>query len=167
MSGLSNIAGLPQMKLGLIVASGPGHRAALEGLEWIADTFLSVATPVQLGLERILAATESVRDQIRARTASNLATARAIFETSPGETGTGSVCRILNVEGGWNIVIQVPRTRSEEEWALGLLRDADVLVQPGFFYDFESEAYLVVSLLTETVVFQEGIRRLCRHVEGT
>ena len=149
------------MKLGWIVASGPGHAVALDGLEWIADTYLSVATPVQLALDRMLAATESVRDQIRARTASNLATARAIVETGPR-----SVCRILNVEGGWYIVIQVPRTRSEEEWALGLLRDADVLVQPGFFYDFESEAYLVVSLLTETAVFQEGIRRLCRYVEG-
>ena len=165
MSGLSKITGLPQMKLGWIVASGPGHRAALDGLEWIADTYLSVGTPVQLALGRMLAAAEFVRDQIRARTAGNLATACAILETSPDEAGAGSVCRILNVEGGWNIVIQVPRTRSEEEWALGLLRDADVLVQPGFFYDFESEAYLVASLLTETVAFQEGIRRLRRYVE--
>lgn len=77
-----------------------------------------------------------------------------------------STCRVLNVEGGWNVVIQVPRTRSEEEWALGLLRDADILVQPGFFYDFESEAYLVASLLTEPVVFKEGIRRLGRYAEG-
>jgi len=161
MSGLSKIAGLPQMKLGWIVASGSGHAAALDGLEWIADTYLSVATTVQLALGRLLDATESVRDQIRARTAGNLATARAMVET-----GTRSVCRILNVEGGWYIAIQVPRTRSEEEWALGLLRDVDILVQPGFFYDFESEAYLVVSLLTEAVVFQEGIRRLCTYVEG-
>ncbi|HEV2200667.1 MAG TPA: pyridoxal phosphate-dependent aminotransferase [Bryobacteraceae bacterium] len=161
MSGLSKTAGLPQMKLGWIVASGPGRRAALDGLEWIADTYLSVATPVQLALDRLLEATESVRDRIRVRTADNLATARAILEA-----GASSVCRVLNMEGGWNIVIQMPRTRSEEEWALGLLRDADVLVQPGFFYDFESEAYVVASLLTEPVVFKEGIGRLCGYVAG-
>jgi aspartate/methionine/tyrosine aminotransferase len=63
------------------------------------------------------------------------------------------------------MVIQIPSTRSEEEWTLGLLRDADVLVQPGFFYDFESEAYIVVSLLTESETYQEGIRRISKYVE--
>ena len=65
------------------------------------------------------------------------------------------------MEGGWYAILQMPRTRSEEEWALGLLRDHDVLVQPGFFYDFDSEAYLVVSLLTPPAIFTEGIKRLC------
>jgi len=158
MSGLSKIAGLPQMKLGWIVAAGRDHARAIEGLEWIADTFLSVATPVQLGLERLLAATESVRTQIRERTASNFRVAKEIF-------GSNSACQILSAEGGWNIVIHVPGTRSEEEWALGLLRDADVYVQPGFFYDFESEAYMVVSLLTEPAAFREGLERLSRYVD--
>ena len=159
MSGLSKIAGLPQMKLGWIVANGPRYAAALDGLEWIADTFLSVATPVQLALDRLLTATETVRNQIRERTAGNLGEARAKF-------GPSSAARILRVEGGWYIVIQVPRTRTEEEWALGVLGDADVLVQPGYFYDFESEAYLVVSLLTEPSVFREGMQRLANYVNG-
>ncbi len=159
MSGLSKIAGLPQMKLGWIVAGGRDHARAVEGLEWIADTFLSVATPVQLGMERLLAATEPVRMQIRERTAANFRVAREIF-------GLSSSCRILAAEGGWNIVIHVPGTRSEEEWALGLLRDADVYVQPGFFYDFESEAYLVVSLLTEPAAFREGLHRFSRYVDA-
>jgi len=158
MSGLSKIAGLPQMKLGWIVANGPGHRAALDGLEWIADTFLSVATPMQLALGRLLPATETIRDQIRQRTTDHLAIARATFHA-------GSSCRILNAEGGWYIVIQIPSTRSEEEWTLGLLRDANVLVQPGFFYDFEAEAYIVVSLLTEPATYQEGLRRISKYVE--
>jgi len=153
MSGLSKIAGLPQMKLGWIVAGGPGHAAAIESLEWIADTYLSVATPVQLALDRLLIATETIRQQIRERTAANLRVAREAL-------GPGSPFRILNVEGGWYIIVQVPRTISEEEWALTLLREADVLVQPGFFYDFETEAFLVVSLLTAPGVFREGIRRL-------
>ncbi len=159
MSGLSKIAGLPQMKLGWIVASGPGHAAALDGLEWIADTFLSVGTPVQLALDRLLSATETIRGQIRERTRANLEQARANF-------GAASACRILHVEGGWYIVIQVPRTRSEEQWTLGLLAEREVLVQPGYFYDFESEAFLVVSLLTEASVFREGIRRLSAYVDG-
>lgn len=159
MSGLSKIAGLPQMKLGWIIANGPGHAAALEGLEWIADTFLSVATPVQHALDRLLIATETVRDQIRTRTAGNLAIARTLLDAN-------SAARILRVEGGWYIVVQLPRTRSEEEWALGLLREANVLVQPGFFYDFESEVYLIVSLLTDPLEFREGVRRLAEYAEG-
>lgn len=154
MSGLSKIAGLPQMKLGWIVASGPPdlRREAIEKLEWIADTYLSVSTPVQCAAARLLAAGEVVRQQIRERCAAHLAMAR--------ETLAGSAANLLAVEGGWYITLQVPRVRSEEEWALELLEGDNVLVQPGFFYDFESEAFLVVSLLTEPEVFGEGMRRL-------
>ena len=67
---------------------------------------------------------------------------------------------ILAVEGGWSITVQVPRIRTEEEWTLELLAREDVLVQPGFFYDFETEAFLIVSLLTPPAIFVEGIQRL-------
>lgn len=152
MSGLSKIAGLPQMKLGWIVAGGPNHAAAIEGLEWIADTFLSVATPVQWALPRILTAAATVQEQIRQRTAANLA--HLI------ENASGTSCRCLNIEGGWYAILEVPRIRSEEEWALGLLAESGVLVQPGFFYDFETEAFLVLSLLTPPAIFAEGLRRI-------
>ena len=72
----------------------------------------------------------------------------------------GSHINVLNVEGGWSAILQVPRIRGEQEWALMLLSERDVLVQPGYFFDFESEAFLVVSLLTPPAVFEEGIRRL-------
>ncbi len=152
MSGLSKIAGLPQMKLGWIVASGAEADQALERLEWIADTYLSVATPVQLAFPELLALSKDVQAQIRARTRANLDTLRA--------GSAGSPVNVLNVEGGWSAVLQVPRVRSEQEWALYLLGEQDVLVQPGYFFDFESEAFLVVSLLTPRAVFEEGIRRL-------
>jgi len=152
MSGLSKIAGLPQMKLGWIVAGGPGHAAALEGLEWIADTFLSVATPVQWALPRTLAASAAVQGQIRQRTRANLEHLLAC--------AAGTPCRCLNTEGGWYAILEMPRIRTEEEWALGLLADSDVLVQPGFFYDFEAEAFLVLSLLTPPAIFAEGVRRI-------
>jgi aspartate/methionine/tyrosine aminotransferase len=154
MSGLSKIAGLPQMKLGWIVAGGPDHAAALEGLEWIADTFLSVATPVQWALPRILATSGAVQEQIRRRTRGNL---EHLIECT---SAASSPCRCLHAEGGWYAILEMPRIRTEEEWALVLLADSEVLVQPGFFYDFEAEAVLVLSLLTPPAVFAEGLRRI-------
>jgi len=154
MSGLSKIAGLPQMKLGWIVASGPIELRyqAKRKLEWIADTFLSVGTPVQYAAAKLLSAGEEVARQIRERTAANLTWLR--------QTLAGSAAGVLTVEGGWYATVQVPKVRSEEEWALTLLEEHDVLVQPGFFYDFESEAFLVLSLLTQPDVFRQGAARL-------
>jgi len=154
MSGLSKVAGLPQMKLGWIVCAGPERlrREAMEKLEWIADTFLSVGTPVQCAAARLLEAGEEVQRQARRRTAQNLAFAR--------EKLKGSAANPLAVEGGWYVTLQVPRIRSEEEWALELLARRDVLVQPGFFYDFDAEAFLIVSLLTSPEIFREGVTRL-------
>ncbi|MEQ1947902.1 MAG: pyridoxal phosphate-dependent aminotransferase [Bryobacteraceae bacterium] len=157
MSGLSKVAGLPQMKLGWIVASGPGHELALPGLEWIADTFLSVSTPIQIALPSILPASATVREQIRIRTQTNLAILhKAVRQNTP--------CHVLNTEGGWYAVLRVPNTVSEEARALELLAADNVLVQPGFFYDFESEAFLVLSLLTPTEMFSEGVRRILARV---
>jgi alanine-synthesizing transaminase len=134
MSGLSKIAGLPQMKLGWIVVSGPEplRTEAFEKLEWIADTYLSVSTPVQCAAPALLEAGEQVQMQIRERCATHLSQAR--------EALAGSCANILAVEGGWYITVQVPRVRSEEEWTLELLERENVLVQPGFFYDFDAEA---------------------------
>jgi aspartate/methionine/tyrosine aminotransferase len=156
MSGLSKVAGLPQMKLGWIVASGPAklRAEAMEKLEWIADTYLSVSTPVACAAAKLLASGALVQSQIRERTAGNLAVAREML--------AGSAAGILAVEGGWYITVRMPRIRSEEDWAIQLLSQEGVLTQPGFFYDFESEAFLIVSLLTIPEVFREGIARLTR-----
>jgi aspartate/methionine/tyrosine aminotransferase len=152
MSGLSKIAGLPQMKLGWIVASGPHRAEALDALELVADTYLSVSTPAQVALPRLLTLSGGILDQVRARTTSNLAQLR--------ESVHGSAATLLRAEGGWYAVLQMPRTRTEEEWTLKLLQESDVLVQPGFFFDFESEAFLVLSLLPEPATFLEGVARL-------
>jgi hypothetical protein len=98
-----------------------------------------------------------VREQIRARTRENLDVLRSLV-------GSDSPAHVLTVEGGWYATVQVPRTRSEEEWALHLLGEHDVLVQPGFFFDFDAEAFLVLSLLTRPDVFSEGVRRLLRSL---
>lgn len=154
MSGLSKVAGLPQMKLGWIVAAGPSdlRRTALEKLEWIADTYLSVSTPVQCAASELLRHGQTVQDLIRARTRANLDWLRQALSASP--------LAVLDVEGGWYAVIRLPRIRTEEEWTLDLLDRHNVLIQPGFFYDFESEAFLVASLLTEKTTFREGVMRL-------
>jgi len=155
LSGLSKIAGLPQMKLGWIVIGGPAamRAGATERLELIADTYLSVGTPVQHALPRLLEAGETVRRQISARVRENLEWLRSTVDDS-------SPAQVLKVEGGWYATLRVPRTKYEEEWCLDLLDHRDVLVQPGFFYDFESEAFLVLSLLTGSDTFREGVRRI-------
>jgi hypothetical protein len=104
----------------------------------------------------LLAAGEEVQRQIRRRNAENLAFARAALAASAANT--------LAVEGGWYITLQVPRIHSEEEWTLELLEHAGVLVQPGFFYDFETEAYLVISLLTSPEIFREGLALLVEQL---
>jgi alanine-synthesizing transaminase len=153
LSGLSKVAGLPQMKLAWIVAGGPrsGQAAAIERLELIADTYLSVATPLPHALPRLLEAGTNIREQIRHRTKQNLDTLRAATANSPYRT--------LEVEGGWYATVQAPRIRTEEEWALELLNRWNVLVQPGYFYDFDQEGLLVLSLLTRPDIFEEGVRQ--------
>lgn len=161
MSGLSKVAALPQMKLGWIVVGGPPalRAAAMERLELIADTWLSVATPVQHALPLLLPAGAEVRNQIRDRTRRNL-------ETLVAQT-RGSVTRVLRVEGGWYATLQAPRIRTGEEWALELLDRCHILTQPGYFYDFEREGMLVLSLLTPPDIFTESVRRLTGYVERT
>ena len=156
MSGLSKVAGMPQMKLGWMVVNGPDRRRreGIEKLEWIADTYLSVSTPVQHAAAALLQAGANVQRQIRERTQSNLAWLR--------ERLAGSSAGLLHVEGGWYGVLQMPRVRTEEEWTLELLDAHGVLVQPGFFYDFAAEAFLVISLLTREEIFHGGITRLLR-----
>ena len=157
LSGLSKIAALPQMKLGWIVTGGPAdlRTRALERLDLIADTFLSAGTPVQHAAGRLLEAGCAVRAQILSRVRQNLEFLREAVQNSP--------LGILDVEGGWYATVRVPRIRTEEEWTLELLETASVLVQPGFFFDFESEAFLVLSLLTAPEKLREGVRRMISH----
>ena len=161
LSGLSKVAGMPQMKLGWIHASGPRTllSGALERLEWIADAYLPVSAPVQHAAVRWMKLVPQIQARIRARCLENLATARAAFSPQSG-------ARIMQPEGGWCVVIDVPRFHTEEQWTLRLLEREGVLLQPGFFYDFEREALLVASLLPEPAVFREGFKRLERTLLG-
>jgi alanine-synthesizing transaminase len=157
LGGLSKSAGLPHYKLGWIRVNGPGKREAINALEWIADNFLSVATPVQVALPEILAIAPKIREAIRDRTSANLDALRSLLETTPA-------VRLLPVEGGWSAVFRVPRFESDEALALRLIERHGVVIHPGYFFDFETEGYVVVSLLTPPDTFEEGIIRLLETV---
>jgi aspartate/methionine/tyrosine aminotransferase len=154
LSGLSKVCGMPGMKLSWIVVAGPEplRERALLGLEWIADLFLSVGSPVQAALPRLLEARHAFQPRVRARLSANLETLRAFTARRPGFA-------LLPAAGGWVAVLRVPRVRSEEEWALELLR-RDVVVHPGHFYEFEEEAHLVLSLIVEPRTLAEGLARI-------
>ena len=155
LGGLSKTIGLPQVKVGWIAFGGPaeklGHLVA--GYELIADTYLSVSTPVQVALSDLLACGVDIRRQIQERITRNLQSLRHAVATSPSVS-------VLNIEAGWSAVLQVPRYRSEESLVVELLTEDHVLVHPGFFFDLEREAYLVVSLLLQPELFDRGVARV-------
>ena len=159
LGGLSKSAGLPHYKLGWIRVSGPGKTEAVNALEWIADNFLSVATPVQVALPEILAIAPKIRDAIRERTATNLRVLRMLIEAAPAT-------RLLPVEGGWSAILRVPRFESDEAFALRLIEQHGVVIHPGYFFDFSREAFLVTSLLPEPATFDDGIGRVMAAVDG-
>ena len=155
LSGLSKISGLPQMKVAWIAVSGPQalKRDALARLEVIADTYLSMNAPVQLALPAMLEERNNIQPQLMRRVRANLAE----LDT---QLAKQKLCHRLEVEGGWYAIVRVPARGSDEELAIALLREKNVLVQPGHFYDFAADGYLVVSLITPEADFAEGIKRL-------
>ena len=161
LGGLSKGLGLPQLKLGWMVAAGPEEfvRPALERLEVICDTYLSVATPVQAGLPALLTEGAGIRTAIRDRVTRNY---RALLKTAPRCPSVD----VLPAEGGWYAVIQVPAMQSEESLVLHLLDHDRVLVHPGYFFDFPREAFLVLSLLPRPEVFDRAVSRVLDRVEA-
>jgi alanine-synthesizing transaminase len=158
MSGLSKICGLPQMKAAWLVVSGPqeARRGALARLEVIADTYLSISAPVQLAMPSFLSQRRSFQGQLMARVRRNLA-------DLDRQLALQKVCSRLEVEGGWYGVLRVPAIRSDEDLALSLLNEKGVYVHPGHFYDFASQGFLVVSLISLETEFSEGLARLLVH----
>jgi len=155
LSGLSKISALPQMKLAWIVTSGPGEQvhAAMQRLEVIADTYLSVNAPIQLATAVLLDQRRIVQSFLLTRLQVNL-------EEFDQQLSRQKLCVRLHVEGGWYAVLRVPVTQSDEDLAIAIMKNLSVLVHPGHFYDFASDGYLVVSLITEPKEFSEGIKRV-------
>jgi alanine-synthesizing transaminase len=161
LSGVSKISALPQMKVAWIATTGPTAEveAADARLEVVADTYLSMNAPIQWALPVLLEQRKSIQQQLLARVLGNLA-------ELDRHLAAQKACQRLNVEGGWYAVLRVPVTQTDEELAVDLLRRTSVLVHPGHFFDFPSDGYLVLSLITPEAQFAEGIGRLL-EVVGT
>jgi aspartate/methionine/tyrosine aminotransferase len=157
VSGLSKIAGLPQMKAAWIVTTGPSEAQALDRLEVIADTFLSMNAPVQCALPRWLEGREAIQDQIRERVAMNLS-------ELDRQLARLSELQRLEVEGGWYATLRIPALRPDEQTVLALL-ERGVWVHPGYSFGMAESGWLVVSLLAPEEEFGNGVTRLVDYFE--
>ncbi len=155
MSGLSKICGLPQMKAAWLVVGGPAQlkREALARLEVIADTFLSINAPVQLAIPVLLEQRHALQKQLMSLVRRNLT---ELDRQLAGQ----NVCTRLAVEGGWYAIVRVPATRPDEDLAMDLLSKKGLYLHPGHFYDFPSDGYLIVSMITGELQFSSGIDRI-------
>jgi aspartate/methionine/tyrosine aminotransferase len=157
VSGLSKIAGLPQMKAAWIVATGPEAEQALNRLEVIADTFLSMNAPIQCALPAWLAGREAIQEQVRGRVAANLA-------ELDRQLGKLDVVRRLEIEGGWYAVLRIPALAPDEQTVLALL-ERGVWVHPGYFFGMADSGWLIVSLLASEREFSTGVTGLVDHLK--
>jgi hypothetical protein len=161
LGGISKTLGLPQMKLSWIIVNGPEDlvNASAERLEVIADTYLSVNTPTQNALPVWLLDRKAIQAEINDRIRNN-------YSFLQEYVGGTSGCEVLAAEGGWYAVIKIPETLSEEQWVLTFLNKDHVAVHPGYFFDFQDEAFIVASLLPLIKTFQDGIKRIMKRIEN-
>jgi len=161
LGGLSKSVGLPHLKLAWIVAGGPEDdvRASLDGLDVVADAYLSVSTPIATAAPDLLAAGTQVRSQISKRCRANLETLR---ELSRSEASVS----VLPVGGGWSATVRLPVISEEDEFFVRLLTECGVAIHPGYFYDFPASGYAVISLLPPEAVFGDGVRRFVDFISG-
>jgi aspartate/methionine/tyrosine aminotransferase len=155
LGGLSKSVGLPQLKLGWMIVSGPDADVAdaMRRLELMCDTYLSVSTPVQVAAAQLLAGGSGIRDAIRQRVMENYRALERAARVHPA-------IRVIEPEGGWSVVIEVPDTVGEEALVRRLLDEAHIVVHPGFFFGFRSGAHIVISLLPPAEVFAGAVTRV-------
>lgn len=161
LSGISKISALPQMKLAWIVVSGPPAEVApaMQRLEVIADTYLSLNAPVQLAAPVLLDQRKTIQPQLLQR-------ARANLSELDHQLAVQKSCSRLEVQGGWYAVLRIPVIRSDEDFAIELLRRSGVLVHPGHFYDFPNDGYLVLSLIAVEEDFRDGVSSALRFADS-
>ncbi|MGD0589609.1 MAG: pyridoxal phosphate-dependent aminotransferase [Bacteroidota bacterium] len=159
LNGISKLLGLPQLKLSWIVVDGNLQQRdeALNRLDIIADTFLSVNTPVQVALPKLLRCSSDIGNQIRLRIQTNYRLLQKVFADSSTS--------VLRAEGGWYAVLQLPQKYSDDTWAEEILTRQNILVQPGHFFDMEQKSCIVISLLSVSDLFDDALLRLQRFIE--
>ncbi len=161
LSGISKISALPQMKVAWVCTSGPQSQVetALSRLEVIADTYLSMNAPIQWAAPTLLDQRKEVQRQLLDRVLANLA-------ELDRQLAAQSSCQRLIMDAGWCAILRVPVTQTDEDLAIELLRQKSVLAHPGHFYDFPSDGYLVLSLITPAQEFSRGIRSILGVFNG-
>lgn len=150
LNGLSKTVGSPQLKLGWMAFYAPEEqfepiRAALEFVE---DAYLSVSASAQALARPLLANSAAYEARVKERLLANWKTLRESFPSK--------YCP--EVLGGWYAVVRLGE--DDEELTLRLLREKHVLVQPGFFFDFDEDGWVVVSLLAPPEQFREAVSRM-------
>ena len=150
LNGLSKICGSPQVKLGWMAVYAPEdiRESVHEKLEFVADAYLSVSSMAQALASPLLEQSAAYESKVQDRIRSNWKTLRDTFPSK--------YCP--EVLGGWYAAIRLGT--DDEELTLRLLREKHVLVQPGFFFDFDEDGWIVISLLQEPEVFAAAIQRL-------
>ena len=155
LNGISKTLGLPQMKLSWVIVGGPDDlvRSAGDRLDIIADTYLSVSTPIQLALTGWLDHKAEIQREILGRVHDNQSMLQSCdaFDT-------------LNIEGGWSAIVRIPGFGGAEDFVLQLMEKDGVLVDPGSFYGFSSDNYVVISLLPTPSVFQKATALIDRRI---
>ena len=167
LSGVSKILALPQLKFGWIATRGPAPAVAraLDALDFIADTYLSVSTPVQLAVSALLARADAMQRPILARCRENLAMLADLFAGHAG-------AELLRADGGWYAVLRIDDDHArrlvaaeashalDESLALVLLERHGIHLHPGYFFDFRAGVHLVASLLSDAADLRAGAGRL-------
>lgn len=161
VSGISKICALPQMKAAWLAATGPGSNEALERLEVLADTFLSMNAPIQSALPAWLENRATIQTQIQTRTRTNLEILDQQLSAQPPEHRWVSR---LTLQGGWYAILRIPATESDEETAIRLINQG-LYIHPGSFFGLPQSGWLVASLLTPAEDFTTGISSLIRHFQ--
>lgn len=158
LGGLSKALGMPQMKLAWIVINGPDGlvEEAKKRLEIILDTFLSVNTPSQNALGPWMEQRAAIQKDILKRIRDNRETVRSMVADSNKLT-------LLEAQGGWYAILRLPGSLDEEEFCYGLLKNKKVFVHPGYFFDFALGSHIVVSLLSQQVLLENGMKALCSY----
>jgi alanine-synthesizing transaminase len=158
LNGISKTLGLPQMKLSWVVVGGPADLVATasERLDIIADTYLSASTPIQLALKGWLDHKDDIQSEILGRVRENRSTLQSF-----------DACTTLNIAGGWSAIVRVPSLTGAEDFVLQLMEKDGVLVDPGSFYGFASDNYIVLSLLPASDVFREAAALMDRRIRIT
>ncbi len=161
LGGLSKTLALPQMKLSWIYASGPESflRESLSRLELIADTYLSVNTPIQNALPKLLALSGPIQSMIQSRISQNRNLIFDFLQRVPEVD-------YLQAQGGWSAILRIPWGLDEDKFTLTLLDKDEVYVHPGYFFDISGNRSVVLSLLTDVKNMHRGLEILGKRIEG-